>query len=873
MWRKVRWSVGILLTTFLIAAPASLAAAPVTITFEGLDDGTILTYEYPGLTFSNAIILRAQYSLDEFEFPPYSGSNIASDNNGPMRIDFAQPVDRVAGRFTYAQPLTLDAFSATDVLLGSVTSPFSNNEAISGTPTDPNELLLLPFNGISYVTFTGAVSGGSFTLDDLTFTASTSVSQPTPVPEPGAVVLVLTGMASLTRAWRRRVVWRLGCLPAMVVLLNLPAPAAEAQTVGAPEITPKVIKAGTATKITVTARIADPSVIPASVLLQRVDATGKVLSIEGPMPPLAAPNSTVFRKDVDLTLAAGAQAFYRVSAGFKGQLKRLSCGQGDHDVMASVSAVKELLSDYSPDGIAKFIERNPQVDSAAEFVRRLGADDFKQNWILMSHTDSVQVGTAKTPRLILRNRSVDTIFGVALVDAPDGEAPKDTIEYIHFNSFTNAFEFRLINTKPGIDEDKVATSASCKRCHLGKTEGLRPNWDAYDSWGGALPFNRDRIYKDSAEDVAMKRLLKDLRIDPIIRELDLPAIGVDLPSNRGPYTTGGGMLRDCNGDVTIIFDYNDAGTTVNPVRVTYEQSERGRVTYPKAGSTPTVADVKQGGPFLTMHTTTQVIDPDEGRGVAMFDQLSIMNARRVAQELLKPRALVDIRPVALAIAKCTIDETNLLDYAPQAALDAFKQFQGLNFTDLRQDTQNRQETLPSRKANYQAENLQQIPDGLFIANAAGNPDDATAVSEEVFRRSKCNAFAATSTKCADDSVDPRVVRTMDTVTKRMVDRELYDAYTLKIALFRFFLEPAGVPVDQWTMSIDGTRRRHSGTYTFGDVFGDPYLVTIARMLNDVELSNQDGSEKKKGKDCPELQKASKSWFDFAIKNNPPPYFR
>ena len=75
------------------------------------------------------------------------------------------------------------------------------------------------------------------------------------------------------------------------------------------------------------------------------------------------------------------------------------------------------------------------------------------------------------------------------------------------------------------------------------------------------------------------------------------------------------------------------------------------------------------------------------------------------------------------------------------------------------------------------------------------------------------------------------------------------------------------------MWIEGTRRHHSGTYTFGDVFEKTYLATIARMLNDVELSNQDGSEKKKGKECRELERISKSWFDFAIKNNPPPYFR
>jgi len=34
----------------------------------------------------------------------------------------------------------------------------------------------------------------------------------------------------------------------------------------------------------------------------------------------------------------------------------------------------------------------------------------------------------------------------------------------------------------------------------------KPNWDTYDSWGGMLPFNRDRIYKGSVEAAAFRKL-------------------------------------------------------------------------------------------------------------------------------------------------------------------------------------------------------------------------------------------------------------------------------------------------------------------------------------------------------------------------------
>jgi hypothetical protein len=177
------------LVLVLVSRPA--VASPVVIHFDDLSDSDIITTQYPGLTFSNAVAFAAGISLNELEFPPLSGSNVASDNGGPMSIAFAQPVSNVGGYFTYAEPLSLEAFSATNTLLGSVSSLFSSNLALSGdTGSSPNEFLQLAFTGISSVTFTGDPLGGSFTLDDLTYTPNAT---PSPVPEPGTLSLMLLG--------------------------------------------------------------------------------------------------------------------------------------------------------------------------------------------------------------------------------------------------------------------------------------------------------------------------------------------------------------------------------------------------------------------------------------------------------------------------------------------------------------------------------------------------------------------------------------------------------------------------------------------------------------------------------------------------------
>jgi hypothetical protein len=187
------------LAALLVCMSVQLSAASVTLDFEGLFDGAILTNQYVDPTFTNAIILSAGVSLNEFEFPPHSGVNVVSDNGGPMSIVFASPVLSFSGYFTYAEALSLAAFDPLANQVASVTSLFANNLALSGDPgSSPNEFLQVTFaGGISSLTIIGDQAGGSFVLDDVAITTDTSAT----VPELSSWVFLLsaTGLLVITR--------------------------------------------------------------------------------------------------------------------------------------------------------------------------------------------------------------------------------------------------------------------------------------------------------------------------------------------------------------------------------------------------------------------------------------------------------------------------------------------------------------------------------------------------------------------------------------------------------------------------------------------------------------------------------------------------
>lgn len=190
--------------TLLLVLPSNLWAAPLLIDFESLSDLSAVTTQFPGVAFSNATVLVAGSTLNELETPPHSGSNVVFDDGGPISIDFTTPFLSFGGFFTYSTPITLTAFDASNNILGSTTSAFGSNFALSGDPgSNPNEFLHLSFAaGVTTLVIGGEPSGGSFVLDDAILETETIVP---PVPEPIVLSLLASALgASMCRKRQSR---------------------------------------------------------------------------------------------------------------------------------------------------------------------------------------------------------------------------------------------------------------------------------------------------------------------------------------------------------------------------------------------------------------------------------------------------------------------------------------------------------------------------------------------------------------------------------------------------------------------------------------------------------------------------------------------
>ena len=192
------------LKAVIVSAAILGAAAPAmatVITFEGFADGTAFTTQNfgSGVTFAGAQILTLGGSLNP-SFPPHSGVNVIYNLSGAMTLDFSSAVDFFSGYFTYNQPLSIQAFDATDTLIDSASGACSANYTGSAC-NSPNEFLQVDAVGaIKRVVVTGG-GGNNFTVDDVSFTGA---RDPGVIPEPGSIALVLAGLGAVVATRRRR---------------------------------------------------------------------------------------------------------------------------------------------------------------------------------------------------------------------------------------------------------------------------------------------------------------------------------------------------------------------------------------------------------------------------------------------------------------------------------------------------------------------------------------------------------------------------------------------------------------------------------------------------------------------------------------------
>jgi RHS repeat-associated protein len=113
---------------------------------------------------------------------------------------------------------------------------------------------------------------------------------------------------------------------ALAGLLLAGFPASAAPSIGSVQITPDAIAAGAPTTVRVTAVIADPTLIPATVNLQRVNEAGAAVAVLGSLHDDGRNGDAVAGDQVytlNVVLTETAPLRLRVSAGFQGMVKRV----------------------------------------------------------------------------------------------------------------------------------------------------------------------------------------------------------------------------------------------------------------------------------------------------------------------------------------------------------------------------------------------------------------------------------------------------------------------------------------------------------------------------------------------------------------------
>ncbi len=546
-------------------------------------------------------------------------------------------------------------------------------------------------------------------------------------------------------------------------------------------------------------------------------------------------------------------------------------------------------SQISPQGIQDFLEEYTFITTPDRFLKAL-PPEYKDNWIMMTRSESLQTGTAKYPRIILPSADAQHIFTIGLSPHPSFPlAHPNVIEYMQWDPDSSNFRLHeiVLDVVPpmGVLGERrrmvIQDDPKCFHCHSTQnvinksshvgTTGIpslarpneivlskaKPNWDTYDSWAGMLAFNFDKIFKGSIEEKAFRHILnvwnwrgteKDEQIRKILHQLELQ------PEDAHPEDQISRNIDEVDNEehLTIAF-----GRLPAPFERTTNYN------FGDPAEAPTTFHQAEEPHIVLVHSEN--IGGDAGRGSILWDRLGgqptlngppSANWLRITDEIVSHRFATgghsfDVRPLVLAIASRYIVMQNgqavfdLNDEAflphVQAFFDARNGFGSAlypeiqNLSDLLGDTEARSKSMVTRKVDLQRTNI----DRTFPSVGGGSrPKDPYAVSGE-------NGLLQEYGDLESISVDSlrKVIFQRSTATgpvSSLIDGGVYteiEDYESpqgrqnleQITLFRYFLEPLGVSVSTWSM---GARAR-SGTYAFStDMFNGHLITTLITTLRD-----------------------------------------
>ncbi|MEF8770614.1 RHS repeat-associated core domain-containing protein [Candidatus Accumulibacter contiguus] len=225
---------------------------------------------------------------------------------------------------------------------------------------------------------------------------------------------------------------------ALAGLLLAGFPASAAPSIGSVQITPDAITAGAPTTVRVTAVIADPTLIPATVNLQRVNEAGAAVAVLGSLHDDGRNGDAVAGDQVytlDVVLTETSPLRLRVSAGFQGMVKRVFSAE----VLLPIN--RPPLADAGPD---QSVARGKRVSLDGSASRDPEGATLSHTWSLIDRpagsaatlTDANRVRptfTADVPgqyiaQLIVRDGPLASAPDTVRITVTD---PGLTILYLH----------------------------------------------------------------------------------------------------------------------------------------------------------------------------------------------------------------------------------------------------------------------------------------------------------------------------------------------------------------------------------------------------------------------------------------------------------
>jgi len=140
-----------------------------------------------------------------------------------------------------------------------------------------------------------------------------------------------------------------------------------------------------------------------------------------------------------------------------------------------------------------FDQAETKFKTVDEFLAVL-PKEITSNFIFMGESRSFQSGTRANPRVIMTSPNSDVRLSFS---TDPGGRGYNNIEFSFWDPIKRKYEYKeLTFSGNGSKPPKRHGDVACTTCHGNPP---KPNWDTYNFWSGAIPFNKDTIVKGTKE--------------------------------------------------------------------------------------------------------------------------------------------------------------------------------------------------------------------------------------------------------------------------------------------------------------------------------------------------------------------------------------